>query len=305
MSIRILRTLIAVDEHGTFSAAANAVFLTHAAVSQQMKALEEDWGVAVFNRSKRTPELTPIGHALVAKAREVVAAYEGIVPSVLGDDGVQGILTLGAVPTTLTGLVPLAISRLKKDYPGVNVSVLPGLSTTLMQHVERGSLDMAILSRPQFVPRNLAWLEIAREPLELLASMETKSDDPRELLENEPFIRFSRHAVVGGQIESWLQENKIVIRESMELESLEAISSMVLFNLGVSIAPRRCVSPLNAPPLKHLPLDPTGRLFRDLGCVARLDSLKTRIVSEMHAKLLDAVRLGQVEPASPLVSQSH
>ena len=74
MSIRMLRTLIAVERNRTFSAAAEEVLVTHAAVSQQMRALEAELGVTLFDRAKKTPELTPVGHAIVAKAKMGPAA---------------------------------------------------------------------------------------------------------------------------------------------------------------------------------------------------------------------------------------
>jgi len=295
MSIRMLKTLIAVAEHGTFSAAAGAVFVTHAAVSQHMKALEEKWQIVIFDRSHRTPQLTPIGRALVAKAREVVAAYDNLVPSVIGDDGLGGVLHLGAVPTTLTGLVPLAISMLKTSFPDLHVSIVPGLTTGLVQQVERGLLDAAIVSKPQVIPRSHTWLEVAEEPLQLLASRNTTSDDPVYLLKNNPFIRFSRNAVVGVLIESWLQDQKIEVADCMELEGLEAISSMVLSELGVSIVPKPCVDSMGLLPLKRLALT-SGAPTRHIGLLSRQDNVKLRGIREVHDKLLVAVKIGRFGP---------
>lgn len=296
MSIRTLKTLIAVADHGSFSAAAKEVFVTHAAVSQQIRALEEEWKITLFDRTHRTPELTPAGRALVSKARDVVAAYDNIVPGVLGNKGIEGVLSLGAVPTTLTGLVPSAVSKLKKDYPALHVTVMLGLTTALIQQVERGSLDLAIVTKPQFIPRNMVWYDLAEEPFELLASLEADGRDPVELLKNSPFIRFSRQAVVGGLIETWLQENGILVRESMELESLEAISSMVYCNLGVSIVPRTCVTISNALRLKHLPLAPGRGFSRMLGCISRADSVRIRAIGEMNDKLAVTIREGRLSP---------
>lgn len=292
MTIRMLKTLIAVEENGTFSAAADAVYVTHAAVSQQMKALEEIWKVKIFDRSKRTPELTPIGRALVAKAREVVWDYDNLVPSVIGDDGLTGDLYLGAVPTTLTGLVPLSISILKSAFPNLHVRVVPGLTHNLLRDIGRGSLDAAIISKSSPRQKMHMWRDIASEPLQLLASEELDSDDPIRLLKDNPFIRFSRNAVVGELIETWLQDQNMVVTDIMELDGLEAISSMVLSNLGVSIVPKPCVQSMNPLPLKRIPLSKDGPV-RHLGLINPVNTTKSRVLDEVHKVLLKAVDIGQ------------
>ncbi|GFE50055.1 LysR family transcriptional regulator [Roseobacter cerasinus] len=296
MSIRTLRTLIAVHDHKTFSAAAGAVHVTHAAVSQQMRTLEDSWGVQLFDRSRRTPELTPLGRALVAKARDVVQAYDQMLPSVLGDSGVSGEVSLGALPTTLTTLVPSAISMLVAASPQVRVRLFPGLSNQLVSQLERGALDAAIITRPDLLSARLAFLDIAEEPLQLLASPDIACDDPFELLAKYPFIRFNRDAVVGHMIESWLQKKGIRVHEAMELDGLEAISSMVYAKLGVAIAPRRSVQNGSPLPLKRISLGEDAPIRR-LGLAFPQESARRPVLTELHRVCLRAVEIGAFGPA--------
>jgi len=293
MSIRLLKTLIAIADRSTFTAAAEAVHITHAAVSQQMKALEEKLQIAIFDRSKRTPRLTPIGNELVSRARLLVESYDNLLPSILDEEYLSGELKLGAIPTALTGLVPLAMTRLREEYGDLHLHVVPGLSTELISEVERGSLDAAIVTLPERLPGNVTWQQIAKEPLELLASVSTESDDPVELLKNRPFIRFTRRAVVGGLIDRWLQQQGIEVDECMELENLESISSMVYSDLGVSIVPRGCVSAPNPLPLKHIPLGEPG-VSRLIGLISKSSSVKARLLEALSLQLIEASLKGRL-----------
>ncbi len=291
MSIRMLKTLIAVHEHGTFSAAADAVFVTHAAVSQQMKALEENWQVTVFDRTKRTPELTSTGRALVAKAKEIVLAYDTLVQSVVEDDGLHGSLSLGALPTVLSGLVPSAIAPIKGKYPNLHISILPGQTNELLIELGRGELEAAIISKPHVIPKGMTWHFIAKEPIELIVSEQIISNDPIEILRTNPFIRFSRHAVVSQMVENWLQKKNIEVSESMEFENLDNITGMVHANLGVSLVPNRCVTPPNPLPLKHIPLGQDAPI-RQLGLMVRTDTIKQQLIDTIHSHLIAAVKFG-------------
>ena len=105
MTIRRLRTLVAIADTRTFSAAADAVQITHAAVSQQMQTLEADLGITLFDRSTRTPQPTPLANRIIAKARCLIADYDNLVPTVLNDSGLNGHISLGVLRTILTWLI--------------------------------------------------------------------------------------------------------------------------------------------------------------------------------------------------------
>lgn len=292
MSIRALRTLISIHRHGSFRAAAEAEHLTAAAVSQQMRNLESSWNLELFERSHRSPKLTSTGLALVGEAEIVVAAYDNLADKVSSGDEISGEIILGAVPTTLTGLVPLALSQLKTLHHGVRVRIVPGLSNQLLLQIDRGQIHAAIISKPEMLSRSLNFSKIAAEKLVLLAAESTENLTPLELLQSQPFIRFNRDAVVGRQIEAWLQNNEIVVNDAMELEGLEAISSMVAAELGISIVPKRCILESEHLPLRTISLG-KGSPRRILGLVSRTDSPRVSVIKAVETALLKAVSIGE------------
>lgn len=296
VTIRLLRTLVAVADAKTFSAAADVVHVTHAAVSQQMQALEADLGVALFNRSTRTPELTPIAHQIVAKARVLLADYDGLVASVLDEDGLSGDLRLGALGTTLTGLTPQAMAVLKARFPAIGLHIRPGLTGELLTDIERGTLDAAIVTKPHLLPPRIQFRPLAQEPLQLIAPLDEPSDDPFELLHTCPFIRFNRNAVLGTLIENWILSKRVEVSEAMELNSAEAISSMVQAGLGVSIVPDLAVKPQDGVRVKRLPLgvDAPARI---LGLACHKDQIKPRVIEEVMAALTSVIP--QAQRAAP------
>ncbi|MFA9420513.1 MAG: LysR family transcriptional regulator [Gammaproteobacteria bacterium] len=296
MSFRRLKTLIAVAECGSFVKAANSNFLTPAAVSQQMKTLEAEMGVALFDRKNRTPALTPVGSAMVSKAREIVRAYENMVSSVTGEAALEDDLAIGAVPTTMAGLIPRAVKSLRDAYTGLHIRIMPGPSSELYSLVDRGFLDAAVLSEPVRVYDHLRWLAIVDEPLIVLAPENSPTDDPKELLESYPFIRFNSRAWVGQLIDQWLNSQRLKINEGMELDTLESISAMVYHGLGVSIVPMRCVPSPRPLALKRIPIDPPASPRR-LGILSRHDNAKHKLINIVFHELCCVVELSGQLPA--------
>lgn len=297
MTIRLLRTLVAIADNRTFSAAADVVHVTHAAVSQQMQTLEADLGLTLFDRSSRTPQLTPVAHQIVAKARKLIADYDNLVPSVLADGGMSGVVRLGALRTTLTGLAPRAMAVLKARFPQVGLHIRPGLTSALLADIERGALDAAVVTKPHLMPVGVGFRDLTTEPMHLIAAVEEPGDDPFDLLKTKPFIRFNRNAVVGTLIDNWILSKRISVAETMELDSPEAIASMVQANLGVSIVPDLAVKPLDSVPVKRLGLGADAP-ERTLGLAFRKDQVKTKLIDELFDALLSVINTAKADEAT-------
>jgi DNA-binding transcriptional LysR family regulator len=236
MSLRALRTLQAISRHGTFAQAGKAVGLTQSAVSLQVKALEAEFGVRLFDRSRKQPVLTEAGKIVLARSDEVLALYDQISEALSDERSLVGRLRVGAMPTVLSDMLPDALITLNRAHPRVRVHVTSGLSGELAHQVAVGELDVAVTSEPgRAQPPNLVWTQLYADRFWLIIPFALIERDPRRLLAEQPFIRLDSRAWSGQAIDRELRRLRVDVHEEMVLGNPETIIKMVEKGLGISI----------------------------------------------------------------------
>jgi DNA-binding transcriptional LysR family regulator len=237
MNTRFLETLLAVGKHGSMAEAARRLNLTHGAVAQQVRALEQELGVALVSRAGRTVHLTEAGYRVIDQARQIVDQIGGL-RSLAKADAMQGEFRLGAGNSALNTVVPEILARIIEQNPLLNVYIRPGLSSFFYPAVEQDELDAAIaLETPFPLPKSLGWQLLREEPFVLIAAARHHGKAPHDLLRSQPFIRYDRGNWGGHHADVYLKNAGIAPRERFELNAIESIAVMVNKDLGVAIIP--------------------------------------------------------------------
>lgn len=237
MPIRSLRAFLAVHHLGTIAAAADRVHLSPAAVSAQLKMLEQKLGAELFVRTSRSLRLTSTGHRLIPLAEQMIALHEEML-MLAQDEVVTGHLALGVVNSALTGVLPPILHRLKIETANLEVKIIAGNSAELLAQVENGILDAAIVTRPpKQVISNLYVHHLYSEPYALLLPEPISYDSLGASFQSSPYIAFDRHTWAGRQIDDFLHRLGIEVHPEMELNSLDAVTAVVRQGLGITIVP--------------------------------------------------------------------
>jgi DNA-binding transcriptional LysR family regulator len=240
-SIRTLKTFLAVVRHGTFASAGKEIGLTPAAVGLQIRALEESLNCQLFDRSARAAVLNPAGRAVVPEISDIVRRYESL-GAEAGGDGMSGTVVVGALVSALMGAFADALWTVRQRYPRLDVRLFAGLSSDFALRVERGELDAAVVTQsPRPLSSNLLWTPLYAEPMILIVPRKPHFPLPRgieTILAESPFMRFDRDTWTGNLVQEVLDRLGVQVRESMELNSVEAIVELVRHGFGVSIVPR-------------------------------------------------------------------
>ncbi|HEU5018472.1 MAG TPA: LysR substrate-binding domain-containing protein [Pseudolabrys sp.] len=289
MDVRVLKTLVAVAEHGTFAAAANAVGLSPSAVSMQIQALEQHLSAELFDRSRRPPVLNEKGMALLPTARKIISLHDSLRDVAAPPDDFIGRLRLGVIPTALSSFVPAALAGLTRAHPLIEVQIVTAMNTPLFKLLNNEELDAAIIGKPPSLPSGLLWRPFVKEMICAIAPADAAGDTAEELLRTYPYINLIRGAWQLRMIEEQVSKMALSLRTIMQLDSIEAVTLMVHHGLGVSIVPRREMESLLRLRIKSVPFG-NPPLFRTLGFVHPQGSPKTHLCDAVFDKLVKVCR---------------
>ncbi|WP_189051107.1 LysR family transcriptional regulator [Aliidongia dinghuensis] len=236
-SLRLLRSFLMVADSGSLASAADRLGLTQAAVSLQMRALEQEFGGALFDRSGRGLALNGRGRQLRPEAERLLGLYDEIRAGFVGEVGLTGEVAVGAVVSAMGGLARV-VTVLKRSHPRLDVRLVTGKSGELADQVIDGRLDAAIVVElGGRAAARLDWTPLHVEPLVVLAGRAAGGRQAEALLAEAPFLRFDRSTPTGELIDRALAARGIAVKEFLDLNSIETIVELVRQDVGVTLVP--------------------------------------------------------------------
>lgn len=246
MEIRQLRAFVAIAESGTFTAGALRVHVTQAAISMQIRQLENEIGAKVFVRAPRHVILTEAGEQLLRRARHILREHDAALDEIAELAGAErGRLRIGSASAmVLTEQLPAILKELRKQHPAADISVTSGTSEVLVDQILAGEVDVAFVSLPVDV-RGIKTERLSEDQLVAIASPRHKLAKQKTVsaytLAGERLILGERGGNTRRLIDQFFAQAGVSLRVAMELSRQQAIKRMVEEDMGVGIVPLQSV----------------------------------------------------------------
>lgn len=238
MNIRALETLVQILTVQSFSAVAEIRNMTLSAVSMQMKALEAELNVELFDRQSRPPRLTPLGRKVAVQSREILSARDSLTTLCQDGQNLAGQFLVGFIQTASVRILPNFLETTRKKAVNASFQFSAGLSETLTDHVAEGRLDAAVVTKVDQDTEHLCFQRLATEEM-VMALPVAYADASTEVVVNElPFIRFRPTTGIGRLITSALSKSGKKLEKQLILDSIEGTVECVKRGLGYTVLPK-------------------------------------------------------------------
>ncbi len=243
MDLRQLHALVAVADHGTFSAAADALATVQSNVSAHIARLERELGATLVDRS--AGRLTEEGQAVVDRARRIQAELDAITSDVMSmKHEVTGRVRVGIIGTTARWLVPRLLDEMGRRHPGVALEIVDATSTSLEPQLVNGSLDLAVVNLP-LPSTDLTTTDLFDEDLLLFvpagSPLGTSAEVDLSELADVPLYLPPRGTSFRDLIDAAAAKVGVKLTARAELDGLRLIASLVISGQGSSILPSTAV----------------------------------------------------------------
>ena len=277
MELRQLRYFRGVARTGSFSAAATEEFVVQSALSRQIRNLEEELGVKLFERTTRSVRLTREGEGLLELADRVLADVDLVVAEADALRGVvRGKVAVGMMECPPSSLDMAVLLRdFHADHPGVEVALRSGGSERMLDDVRSGELDFAILGLPPTpLDRRLTARTLLVEDLVGLVEVDhrLRTRTRAASLAEEVFVDFPPGYGLREQTDHCFAEAGIDRKVGFEVVRVEEMIRFATLGLGIAVLPRSIAAAIGRRARRPRIVDITGAdLRRTVALVHRQD----------------------------------
>jgi DNA-binding transcriptional LysR family regulator len=243
MDLRQLAALVAVADHGTFSAAARSLHTVQSNVSAHIARLEQELGATLVDR--RSGALTPEGSAVVERSRRVAAELEAMAVDVASmGEVISGTARIGVIGTVGRWLVPRLVDAVHRDHPQVRPVILDAVTSSLVPQLLDGLIDLAIVNLP------LEGGELLVEPLfNEDRVLVVPTSHPLAAHEHLPMAEVAEHDLlmppVGtsfrDELDRVADQLGIELRPQAEVDGMRLLASLAFQGFGPAIIPSGAV----------------------------------------------------------------
>ncbi len=241
-----------VAEHRSFTKAGRAAGLSQSAITRQIRGMEEQLGVALFERTTRSVQLTQAGAALYARSGAILSEVNSAIDALRkGFYLSHASLRIGISRTIGLAYLPGFFHQFQKKFPKIKLTVSHESGSFIAAAVESGELDAGILTAPPQLPSMLEITQRFRDEFTVIAPPQSAVSQPNkplplenaiEIFQGERWLLVSAGTTTGKLLRGWITRQHLKIKEILEADNFDLIVNLVSLGLGVSIVPHRVLA---------------------------------------------------------------
>ena len=273
MDLRQLNVMLAVVDHGGFSAAARALHTVQSNVSTHVAHLERELGATLIDRA--TGQVTEEGAAVVGRARRIQAELDALAADVASvRDEVAGAGRIGLIGTTARWLVPTLVETMAERYPRVRVVVHDATTSALQLQLQSGAIDLAMMTLPVADPETVTEPLFDEDRVLIVPTGHDFFDRTRIALadlDGRPLLLEPQGRPFRAQLEALFDERGYTLVAKAEVDGTRLMTSLASDGFGAAIVPASAAPVWLEGDWRSIPID--GLAGRTVGIGVRRQGL--------------------------------